>query len=102
MGKLKHKKPQENLLRSKYHEKLKELKSACKSKRFYFWQNKFDEIENSLYDSKGFWNKCKNASEYNAPDRQPDITGTQLFNHFSNLHTGTAKYILEDSIVMRN
>ena len=74
-GKEKHKNPQNNLLKMKYHEKLKEFKGLCKSKRFKFWQNKFDEIEDSLKDSKTFWKKWKNASEIDIPQRKPNITG---------------------------
>ena len=87
VGKQKHENPHENLLRIKYHEKLKEFKKRCRSKRFIFWQDKFQEIEASLNDSKDFWKKWKNASEIDISQRDTQITGNQWFSHFSNLHS---------------
>ena len=87
IAKDKHKDPQNNLLRSKYHEKLKLFKRKCKSKRFSFWQNKFSDIENSLNSSKDFWKKWKTASESETSNQLPNVTGDQWFNHFKNLHT---------------
>ena len=81
-AKAKHKDPHNNLLRSKYHEKLKEYKKKCKLKRFQFWQNKLNEVENSLNDSKEFWKKWKGASEFEEQKREVGITGKQWFNHF--------------------
>ena len=44
VGKQKHANPHNNLLKMKYHEKLKEYKRECKSRRYNFWQNKFKDI----------------------------------------------------------
>ena len=81
--------PNVNLLKTKYHEKLKEYKRKCKSKRYNFWQSNFNDIENSLGDSKTFWRKWKNASEHYSNTKVPDITGQQWYDHFSKLHTET-------------
>ena len=53
-GKEKHNNQHNSLLRLRYHEKLKEYKTKCKTKRYLFWQNKFDSIEKTLGDSKQF------------------------------------------------
>ena len=52
-----------NLLQIKSHEKLKEFKTKCRSKSFFYWQNKLKEIKDSLKDPKTFWDKWKNANE---------------------------------------
>ena len=88
-GKEKFLNPNVNLLKTKYHEKLKEYKRKCKSKRYNFWQSNFNDIENSLGDSKTFWRKWKNASEHYSNTKVPDITGQQWYDHFSKLHTET-------------
>ena len=95
-GRGKHNKPHDNLLKVKYHEKLKEFKGKCRSKRFMFWQNKFNEIEASLKDPKMFWKKWKSASELDSQQRKSNITGDQWFSHFSNLHSGECNEVLED------
>ena len=75
----------------KYHEKLKEYKRECKSKRFQFWQNKFKDIEYSINDPKEFWEKWKNFSEIDTRKRKPDIKGEEWYNHFSTLHSKEAE-----------
>ena len=88
MGKEKFREPHDNLLKIKYHEKFKGFKTKCRSKRLFFWQNKFKEIEESLKDPKTFWNKWENANELdNLQSEQSNIPGNQWFSHFSNLHT---------------
>ena len=87
LGRRKHSDPYDNLLRVKYHEKLREFKGKCRSKRFLFWQTKFNEIEESLKYPKTFWKNWKNASEIDSFKCEADITGDQWFDHFSNLHT---------------
>ena len=84
-------------MKTKYHEKLKEYKKECKSKRSYFWQNKLYDIENSLGDSKVFWKKWKNASEDFHTESRPDIKGEGWFNHFFNLHTEIREGVINDS-----
>ena len=86
-AKAKHKDPHNNLLRSKYHEKLKSYKQKCKSKRYNYWQNKLNEVENSLNNSKEFWKKWKDANEFELPKQHDNITGKQWFDHFKKLHT---------------
>ena len=46
LGKEKHKKTSEKLSKAQYHQKLKDIKSKLKSNGYFFWQNKFREIEN--------------------------------------------------------
>ena len=74
-GKQKHKNPVNNFLKTKYHEKLKEYKGLCKSKRWQFWQRKFKDIENSIGDPKEFWEKWKNFGETDSVLKEPDIKG---------------------------
>ena len=88
-GKQKFEKPNESFLKVKYHEKLSEYKKKCKSKRNAFWQNKLAEIENSLGESKSFWEKWKNANEVYSSINKPEITGDEWEKHFSTLHTET-------------
>ena len=75
VGKQKHDNPHNNLLKMKYHEKLKEYKRECKSRRYNFWQNKFKDIEYSINDPKAFWEKWKKFSEIDTLKRKPDING---------------------------
>ena len=49
--------PADNLLRTKYNEKLREYVSICKSKQHQFWQNTFNIHENSLPNSKKYFGK---------------------------------------------
>ena len=58
-GKQKLSLPHNNLLREKYHEKLKEFKKTCKSKRYFQLQENLKEIDSALGDSKSFWEKWK-------------------------------------------
>ena len=90
VGKQKHANPHNNLLKIKYHEKLKEYKRECKSKRYHFWQNKFKDIEYSINDPKAFWEKWKKFSEIDTLKRKPDINGERWYNHFSSLHSKNA------------
>ena len=80
----------------KYHEKLKEFKGKCRTRKSLFWQNKLNEIEASLNDSKVFWKKWKNAKDLDTPHRTPNISGDQWFSHFLNLHTEKCDETLED------
>ena len=80
------------------HEKLKEFKTKCRSKRFFFGQNKFKEIEDSLQDPKTFWNKWENTNELDTlQPKQSNITGNQCFPHFSNLYTAKCEEELKES-----
>ena len=94
IGREKNKNPSNLFLREKYNEKLKQYKRTCTSKRFLYWNNKFDEIENALYDSKLFWNTWKNSPESHVLDEDTGITGERWFNHFSNLHSQTFENVL--------
>ena len=86
LGREKHKNPHDNLLKNKYHEKLREYKNKCKSKRYHFWQETVKEIESALNNPSTFWHKWKNASEIDVTPKCPNITGEGWYNHFSNLH----------------
>ena len=81
--------PSNSLLREKYHEKLKEYKRNCKSKKYFFLQKNLNEVENSLTDPKLFWEKWKNFGESNSKQSSIKIPGQKLFTHFSTLHNET-------------
>ena len=51
LGRDKGKDPQNSFLREKFHEKLKEYKRTCGFKKYNFWQNNFNILENSCKDS---------------------------------------------------
>ena len=74
-------------LKTKYHEKLKAFKSKCKSKRYYYWQNKLNEIENSLDNPTKFWKTWKNSKETHIEKKPPEISSQDWYKHFQNLHT---------------
>ena len=97
LGRQKHDASKGNFLKNKYHEKLKEYKKKCRSKRFLFWQTKFKEIENSLGDSRMFWEKWKNASEEGPVSNKPEIVGKEWYNHFFNLHTEKREGRIDES-----
>ena len=86
VGKRKQEIPNSNLLKKKYHEKLKEYKSHCKTKRFEYWKEKVSELENVSNDPKIFWKKWNNIDEVETVSSQPKISGDDWYNHFSNLH----------------
>ncbi len=90
-GREKHSRPNLNLLKTKYHEKLREYKMKCKSKRYLFWQNTIGEIEDSLEDPNNFWKKWKNASEFTSSTPQPNIHGEKWYSFFKRLHTETVE-----------
>ena len=87
IGREKHKKPHDTLLKTKYREKLKAFKSKCKSKRYYYWQNKLNEIENSLDNPTKFWKTWKDSKETHIEQKPPEISGQDWYKHFQNLHT---------------
>lgn len=89
VGREKHSRPNFNLLTTKYHEKLKEYKIKCKSKRNLFWRNTIGEIEESLGDPNKFWKKWKNASEFPTSTTQSNIHGNEWYSFFKGLHTET-------------
>ena len=55
-----------------------------------------DDIESALNDPKTFWNKWKNVGELDVIATQPNITGEEWYNHFTNLHKENNDTILED------
>ena len=91
VGRKKHENPCESVLRTRYHEKLKDFKKMCRSKRNQFWEKTLEEVENSLGDPNTFWKNWKNANEIVTPTLKPDITGEKWYSHFLNLHTKKAK-----------
>ena len=96
IGRESHKKPHENILRTKFHEKLKEYKKTCRNKKQRFWRKSLDEIENSLNDPNTFWKKWKNANDTSTPPEKPDITGDTWYNHFKNLHTEKCNEVINE------
>ena len=86
IGKQKHENPHNHFLKTKYHEKLKEYKNNCKSKRYHFWKKQLEDIEHSISDPKAFWEKWKKIGEIYVDRKSPDIKGEKWYNHFSNLH----------------
>ena len=97
MGREKHKKPEDSLLKEKYHEKLKEYKKNCKFKKCNFWENTLTEINNSLDDPINFWRKWKNLDECHTSTSQPNVTGEKWYDFFKNLHTETNNSKIEDN-----
>ena len=87
LGRHKGKDPKNNLIREKYHEKLRLYKRTCMSRKHKFWLQKFDMLEDSLNDPKGVWSKWKNCTEQVTSLPGTEITGDVWFNHFSKLHT---------------
>ena len=88
-GKEKHLSPHDNLLRLTYHEKLREFKKTCKSKKYFFLQDSLNEIESALDDSKSFWEKWKNFGEIDTKKTCTKIPGDKLYTHYSSLHNET-------------
>ena len=87
LGRQKSKEPTNLVLREKYCVKLKQFKNNCKNKRYHFWQKQFNELEDSLKDSKSFWNKWKQSTDKYPTKPKIDISGENWYNHFHNLHT---------------
>ena len=88
-GRQKHSSPHNNLLREKYHEKLKEYKKTTKSKKYIYIQDALNEINSALEqnDSLSFWKKWENFGENDANKSQLKIPGQKLYDHFSKLHS---------------
>ena len=60
---------------------MKQFRGKCKSKRFYYWKNKFEEIEKSLKDPKTFWEKWKKRSEIpNSKTKNNNISGQKCLS----------------------
>ena len=77
VGREKQRNPANLFLREIYTKKIKEYRSICHSRRFNFWKEKFALIENSLTDSKQFWENWKNCSE--TPSTRSKSTIAELF-----------------------
>ena len=91
LGRESHVIPNSNLLREKYHLKLKEFKKTCKSKKYFFFRDSLNEIESALRDSKLFWEKWRKFGEYEKTEKEIKIPGEELYNYFSNLHNETSQ-----------
>ena len=89
LGRYKHKHPENIFLRERYCSKMKDFRRKCQTKRFSFWKEKLEIIENSLTNSKLFWENWKKCSETIAPKLKSNIKGKQWFEHFSKLHNET-------------
>ena len=87
LGRQKSKEPTNLVLREKYCVKLKQFRKNCKNKRYHFWQKQFNELEDTLKDSKSFWNKWKQSTDKYPTKPKIDISGENWYNHFHNLHT---------------
>ena len=68
---------------------MKEYRSICQSRGIHFLKEKFALIENSLTDSKTFWENWKNRSEMPSTLSKSNIGGKIWYEHFSKLHTET-------------
>ena len=64
---------------------MKNFKSRSRSKRFFYWQNKFKDIGNTVNNSKTW----SNANEMEIRPPTPQITGNTWYNNFFKLHTQT-------------
>ena len=96
IGRKKIRKPNDNLLKKKYHEKLKEFKKKCKSKRNIFWQRNIREVEKSLADPNTFWKKWENVNETVTSPLIHTISGDKWYAHFKGLHAGTIETNLDE------
>ena len=96
-GKRKHSLPHNIILREKYHEKLKEFKKICKSKKYFLLQKNLNEIDSVLGDSKSFWEKWKKIGENYNKEQNNNIPGKRLYNYFSNLHNETISDDITDT-----
>ena len=91
LGRESHVIPNINLLREKYHLKLKEFKKTCKSKKYFFFRDSLNEIESALSDSKLFWEKWRKFGEYEKTEKEIKIRGEELCSYFSNPHNETSQ-----------
>ena len=91
LGRESHVIPNSNLLREKYHLKLKEFKKTCKSKKYFFFRDSLNEIESALSDSKLFWEKWRKFGEYEKTEKEIKMRREELYSYFSNLHNGTSQ-----------
>ena len=91
LGRESHVIPNSNLLREKYHLKLKEFKKTCRSKKYFFFRDSLNEIESALRDSKLFWEKWRKFGEYEKTEKEIKIPGEELYSCFSNLHNETSQ-----------
>ena len=82
VGREKDRKPNDNLLKTTYHEKLKEDIMKCKSKRYSFRQNGIREVEKSVEDPNTFWNKWENTGENIVSLCTPNIYGDKWYEYF--------------------
>ena len=87
LGRDKNNIPWDTLIREKYHDKLKQYKQCCHKKRNQFWHNNFKKMEESLGNSKQFWDTWKNCSESYSEEPNSSISGDLWVKHFSLLHT---------------
>ena len=86
LGKQKHSSPQDSLLREKYHEKLKEYKRTCKSKKYFYTQDSLNKINSALDDPTSFWKMWKKFDDGGTEKTKLEIPGEKLFSHYSQLH----------------
>ena len=98
LGKRKHSLPHNILLREKYHEKLKNFKKTCKSKKYFLLQENPKEIDSVLDDSKSFWEKWKTIGEKYNREQDLIIPGKRLYDYFSNLHNETLNKDITETI----
>ena len=87
LGKQKHSSPEDSLLREKYHEKLKEYKRTCKSKKYFYTQDSLNQINSALDDPSSFWKMWKQFDDSDTERTKLEIPGEKLFSHYSQLHS---------------
>ena len=94
--------PYSSFLREICCNKMKPFKRKCSSKRYYFWQSKFETLEQSLNDPKLIWENWKKCSETPLKNKESNINGLQWYNHFYELHKDTYQGNIPASIPNTN
>ena len=74
---------------------MKEYKRTCGFKKYNFWQNNFNILENSCKDSKKFWDKWKQCTNNYNKNLNTKITGDEWYNHFSKLHSSGTNDVID-------
>ena len=83
VGKQKHLSPHDSLLREKYHEKLREYKRTCRSKKYFYTHESLNNINSALDDPTSFWTMWKFFGETDTNKTKMETPGNKLFSHYS-------------------
>ena len=92
----KHNNPYDNENRDKHDYLMKEYKRQCRQKRYKYFQETFDNIEENLANPESFWKGLKNSGEKISSAKVPPISSHEWLNHFKNLHTETRNGIVPE------